>query len=167
MLRYAWTCSCCGRQFDELPLDWNAEAPLPYELIPESERQSRARLTGSFCTIDDNEFYIRGLIELAIIGRTERFAWGAWTSLSAASMATISQAWDKPDRAGHFFGWLCTALPLYPETLKLKTRVHLRAPPIAPFIELEPTDHPLAVEQRRGISIERVIEMVEFLLPRH
>jgi hypothetical protein len=139
-----------GRQFDELPLDWNADAPLPYELILEAERESRARLTGSFCTIDDDEFHIRGSIELPIIGQTERFTWGAWTSLSAASMQTISKAWDRPDRSGHFLGWLCTCLPLYPETLGLKVRVHLRAPPIASFIELEPTDHPLAVEQRQG-----------------
>jgi hypothetical protein len=30
-----------------------------------------------------------------------------------------------------------------------------------PHIELEPTDHPLAVEQRRGITVARVIEIAE------
>ena len=28
-----------------------------------------------------------------------------------------------------------------------------------PYIELEPTDHPLAVAQREGISVERVAEL--------
>jgi hypothetical protein len=30
--------------------------------------------------------------------------------------------------------------------------------------ELEPTDHPLAVEQREGITIQRVREFAELLL---
>ena len=169
MLRYSWTCSCCGRQFDGLPLDWSAEAPLQYDLIPESERATRAALTADFCTIDGKDFFIRGLIELPIIGRPEKFAWGAWTSLSSASAEKVRHAWDRPDRAseGPFLGWLCSALPLYPRTLSLKTRVHLRAPPIVPFIELEPTDHPLAVEQRHGITIGRAIQIAESLLPRH
>jgi len=38
---------------------------------------------------------------------------------------------------------------------------------LAPLIELEPTDDPLAVEQRQGITIERAVQIAEFLLPRH
>ncbi|WP_308294565.1 hypothetical protein [Streptomyces sp. RKAG290] len=30
-----------------------------------------------------------------------------------------------------------------------------------PLIELEPTDHPLAVEQRNGITLDRVREIAE------
>ncbi|MGW1264432.1 DUF2199 domain-containing protein [Streptomyces drozdowiczii] len=33
-------------------------------------------------------------------------------------------------------------------TLNLKTRVHTRPVGDRPFVELEPTDHPLAIEQR-------------------
>jgi hypothetical protein len=47
------------------------------------------------------------------------------------------------------------------------TRVHLRAPPTAPYVELEPTERPLAIEQRQGVTIERVIEIAEAVLPRH
>jgi hypothetical protein len=32
-----------------------------------------------------------------------------------------------------------------------------------PLVELEPTDHPLAVEQREGITIARVQEFAELL----
>jgi hypothetical protein len=42
--------------------------------------------------------------------------------------------------------------------------VHLRGGGIRPFIELEPTDHPLAIEQREGISLERVKELAALLL---
>jgi hypothetical protein len=40
--------------------------------------------------------------------------------------------------------------------MNFKTRVHLRDNGVRPYIELEPTNHPLAVEQREGIAVERV-----------
>ncbi|SFF35346.1 hypothetical protein SAMN05421541_109131 [Actinoplanes philippinensis] len=33
-----------------------------------------------------------------------------------------------------------------------------------PLIELEPSDHPLAVEQRTGITLDRVRQIAETLL---
>jgi len=39
------------------------------------------------------------------------------------------------------------------------TRVHLRPPPLRPVIELEPSSHPLAVEQRDGITLPRFHEI--------
>jgi hypothetical protein len=44
------------------------------------------------------------------------------------------------------------------------THVHTRAVGRRPFVELEPTDHLLAVEQREGITQERVREIAELVL---
>jgi hypothetical protein len=41
-----------------------------------------------------------------------------------------------------------------------------RSWPPRPLVELEPTDHPLAVEQRTGITLGRVQEIAETLLHR-
>ena len=65
---------------------------------------------------------------------------------------------------GPFFGWLNAYLKPYPDTMNLKTQVHLRDNGIRPFIELEPTDHPLAIEQRTGISVTRVAELYEIMV---
>lgn len=46
----------------------------------------------------------------------------------------------------------------------MKTMVHLRDNGIRPFIELEPTDHPLAVEQREGITVERLAEIYSLIM---
>ena len=169
MLRYSWTCSCCGKQHDELPLHWGVDAPDFYVWLSDAEQKSRAELSDDFCTIDGQYFFVRGRIEIPIIGYSETFSWGAWASLSATSMETVRRVWDQPSRqsTGEFFGWLSTSLPHYPETLSLKTHVRLNAPPIISSIMLEPTDHPLAVEQREGIRLERAIEIAEALLPSH
>ena len=49
-----------------------------------------------------------------------------------------------------YFGWLCTRLPLYPDTGPRRPTFIPDQCNQRPFIELEPTDHPLAVEQRNG-----------------
>jgi hypothetical protein len=84
-------------------------------------------------------------------------------------METVQSVWEDNDRAryGPFFGWLNTTLPLYPPTAVLATRVHLRPPPFIPVIEIEPSEHPLSIEQRTGITMERAVEIAEALLPRH
>ena len=64
-----------------------------------------------------------------------------------------------------YFGWLSTELPLYqPSTLLLKTHVHARPVGQRPLIELEPTEHPPAVEQRTGITLARVQQIAETLI---
>jgi Uncharacterized protein conserved in bacteria (DUF2199) len=77
---------------------------------------------------------------------------------SAQSFKDFVACFDAPKHAhvGPFFGWLSVKLPLYPSTENLRTRVHLRDDGVHPYIELEPTDHPLAVEHRNGIAVDRV-----------
>ena len=72
-----------------------------------------------------------------------------------------------PDSAeiGPFFGWLCTRISYYQEdSTHLKTMPHFRAGNNCPFIEfLEPTDHPLTIDQRNGITEERAGELCTFV----
>lgn len=71
----------------------------------------------------------------------------------------------RPRGRTPYFGWLTTELALYsPSTTNLKTHAHTRPLGQRPFIELEPTDHPLAVEQRTGITMDRVREIAEAVL---
>lgn len=136
-------------------------APLAYYAIPESERPARCELGTDGCVIDKEFFFVRGCIEIPVHGEVESFSWGVWVSLSKANFKRWLDAFELETRShiGPFFGWLDAWLKPYPETLNLKTRVHLRDGGIRPYIELEPTDHPLAVEQRTGISVGRVAEL--------
>jgi Uncharacterized protein conserved in bacteria (DUF2199) len=88
-------------------------------------------------------------------------------SLSRDSFTRVLSLWTTPGRECEqpYFGWMSTELPMYqPSTPLLKTRVHTRPVGQRPLIELEPTDHPLAVEQRAGITLARLQEIAETLL---
>ena len=168
-MRHVWTCRCCGKQFDTLPLDFSCDAPYHWLQIPESERAQRGKCDADLCMIDRTDFFVRGCLEIPIIGRDDCFVWGIWVSVSEANFERILDLWTAPDVESEppMFGWLCSQIPHYPRTLELATHVHLRAGGKRPAIELEPTEHPLAVEQRDGISITRVEEIAAQLMLRH
>jgi hypothetical protein len=140
---------------------FGADAPLSYYAVPEPERAQRCQLGNDDCTIDGEHYFVRGCIEIPVHGHSEPFTWGVWVSLSETSFNAWVDCFHETERShmGPFFGWLNESLKPYPETLNLKTRVHLRDDGIRPYIELEPTDHPLAREQREGIAGERVAEI--------
>jgi len=78
-----------------------------------------------------------------------------------------SELWLDEKRVNEpaYFGWFSNSIPSYPETLHLKTAVHSRNVGLRPYVELEATDHPLALEQRRGITMARVQHMAEQMHP--
>jgi hypothetical protein len=105
-------------------------------------------------------FFVRGCLEIPVQGAFNPFVWGVWVSLSknrSKFVACLDTA--KRSHIGPFFGWHSAELPLYPSMENLKTRVHLREDGMRPYIELEPTEDPLALDQRCGITAERLAEI--------
>lgn len=158
-----YTCSCCGKYHKELPMSYGDPAPVYYYSVPSEERYKRFELDDDLCIMDNEHFFIRGCIEIPIIGTDDHLIWGVWVSLSEANFDKTKEFWDHQELLEPMFGWLSTALPCYPDTVNLKAFVHPRPDGIRPYIELEPTDHPLAVELRDGVTIERVQEIAEVL----
>ena len=161
-----WKCSRCDHWHSELPLAYGASAPALWYSIPEAEREHRVMLTSDICVIDEQHGFIVGNLELPILGTNQHFSWDVWASLSFANLQRTFQLWERPERESEppYFGWLSTQLPGYADTVNLKTHVHTRAVGRRPYIELEPTDHPLAIEQREGITWERVQAIAETVL---
>lgn len=160
-------CGTCGKLHTELPA-FHFGGPAQLGLVPRDEVEARVELTDDGCTIDldGRHRFIRGQLEIPIRGTEDHLTWSVWCSLSEESFERYAALFDDRARpAGEsFFAWLCNALPDYPDTMFLKARVHVRPYPLRPWVELEPTDHPLAVEQREGMTRERAIALAERLL---
>jgi len=152
-----WQCHTCKEWHTGLPLDYAWDSPYYYWVLPE-EDQKRSFLNNDLCVIEERDYFIRGVIEIPIIGTTECFRWGVWSSLSVKNFQFVVDHWDDRDldRIEPMFGWLSTKMDPYPDTLNLKVNVCLRSNRLRPKVVLEPTEHPLAVDQRRGITLARV-----------
>ena len=119
-------------------------------------------LSSDTCAIAEDRFG-RGVIEIPLRDRGDVFCDGVWVTLSRAHFARFLDLYEAEDReqTEQWFGWQCNKLPGYPDTLLLKTNLHLQPYPTRPRIELAPSAHPLAIEQRDGITMARWQEIIE------
>lgn len=162
-----YLCSSCGTYHDELPLAFGSSAPAYWS--PELAQDPDSALDEELCVIRNEHFFILGNLQVPIAGEDEVFSWGVWVSLSQKNFSRTVELWTAPGREAEppYFGWLSTELPYAPHsTLQLKTHVHTQPVGVRPQIELEPTDHPLAVEQRTGITRERIHEIAHLVMHR-
>jgi hypothetical protein len=169
-----WKCGSCEEWHTGPALDFGFSKPYYWQdghekafrwnVLPSGqiERLNATFLDEDFCTIDDESFFVRGLIHLPIIGAAQTFRWGVWGSLSRENFETLLRMHDDPKRIElpPMFSWLSTRIPDYPETLSLKMHAHIQEPGSCPHFEVELTDHPLAQAYRHGITPERVKEIM-------
>lgn len=159
---FSFKCSTCGEVHEGSP-SFAFRAPDPY-LEQTKEVQEAGKLSSDLCRYEDEDgvhYFIRVCLEVPIHGVTEPFLWGVWVSLSEKNFARYVETYDHPDTSDCYFGWLCNYLPYYPNTYALQTQVHPRDGNARPYIELDETDHPLSVDFREGINIEKAQEIAE------
>ena len=141
-------CSVCGEEHDGPPLVYDTDAPAYWYGLPPEEREERAELTSDRYVIDGRHFFPRGNLKNPILDPQEKLVWGVWVCVS-----------ELP-----YFGRIDTALPGYPETVSIKSRLRTRPVGLRPLVELPPTEHPLSREQQDGISPGRVREIAGIVL---
>jgi hypothetical protein len=154
-------CTSCSKEHEGLP-DLVFESPFHYGTVPAPERSTRAKLTSDTCVIDDEDFFVRACLAIPIRDTKAEFVWGVWVSLSRKNFDRYLEFFgrDPPAGEGPYFGWFCNQLPGYPETLNLKTNVCLRPNADRPLVDLEPTNHPLAIHQREGIPLPELLAIL-------
>lgn len=153
-------CETCGKTHEGLP-DLVMPAPYYWYTIPIEEREKRSRLDKETCVIDDEDYFVRGVLLIPIVGTDERLGYGVWTTLSKQNFDRFVEIGGHlgPEPSGPFFGWFSVRLPGYPDTVGLKAMVRLQEAPLRPLVELEPTDHTLSIEQRIGMTLARAKDL--------
>lgn len=157
----SYRCSVCQANHDDLP-DIGSDRPDHFWGVPEAERAERIEMTPDTCIIDNEFFFVRGVIEIPVHDQLDNFGFGVWASLKKENFYIYLDNYNT-NKIGPFFGWLCTELSFYDqETISLKTMVHFRGADLRPSIILEPTGHPLSLDQQKGISLDRAWEIVHY-----
>ena len=157
-----FVCTVCGQYHDERLLD--AVAPVPDRWLELSRWQRvRSRRARSICRIRDglrDRFYLRGIVELPVAELDDSFRWGVWAEVGREDFERAWKRWDDADAAGdEYRGTLDNHLPYPAETRGLAVLLRERGGDDVPLIEVLEDAHPLAHEQRSGISVERADEL--------
>jgi hypothetical protein len=167
MVEPNFVCRTCGQTHQGVPLSFAADFPDVYANMSESDRGTRAAISSDQCIVDEEQFFIRGCLELPILDSGEVFVWGLWASVLETAFNEISDSWQeegRETRRGPFKARLANSLSVYPETLNLKLQIVIQPVGRRPLFILEEEQHPLAMAQRRGVSRLEAMELSSTLL---
>jgi hypothetical protein len=163
----SYICATCGQSHHELPLSFAPDFPDRFANMTADDRENRAVIGSDQCIIDSEEFYIRGLLEIPIIGSEEKFLWGLWARIHEEVFDEFQDSWEQEGREdlhGPFKGRLANSLSAYPETLNLKLTIRVQRLGQRPLFFVDETDHQLAIAQARGMTREETSNLVSTLL---
>ena len=161
-----YKCSCCGKEYDEVPLCFGADYPDYYYSVPPDERHSRVEMAESLCVVDGVHFFHRCRLVVPVNDYHEDLVWNVWTSISEDNFIKRNELWENPARVYEepYFGWLQTAIPTYGETLNIKTVARERQTGLIPDVEIIEEEHPLQTDQQNGITMKKALEIVDVLM---
>jgi len=163
----SYICHHCGQAHEGIPLSFAADFPDQYANMSLEDRDIRSIITSDQCIIDSEVFYVRGLLEIPIVGSEERFLWGLWASVREEIFDELDESWEekgRENRHGPFKARLANKLGVYPDTLNLRMTIKVQPVGTRPLFFIDEEDHPLAVVQRVGMSANETQELVSRLL---
>ena len=166
---FEFRCGSCGEAYRGAP-SFAYDKPAHYFTIPEHEREQRVILDADTCSIDDEHFFIRTILEIPITGHDQPFMWGVWVSQSRASFMRYIASYDTDQTGDGSFGWLAAMMPGYETTDEDGNWTYL-ACSVAwgdvgqrPLVHLHQADHALYRDQVCGISHRRATELSELAM---
>jgi hypothetical protein len=154
-----FACSVCGEYHAEELRDIRMGLPGPIFALSDEERAARAWLADDFAVLDDERFFVRGLLELPVRDDGGRFGYGTWVEVPVRTFRKLMKRWNDPNQFTPASCRLANDLPPYEHTVGLQATLQPVAPTRLPLVELDDARHRLVDEQRSGITSERSREL--------
>lgn len=155
-LRFMARCAVCEEEHDEVEPAFRR--PDAFFAVPEPERATRIEESDDLVSIDDEAFFLRGVVQVPVLGREAGYAWGFWAKVAKAHFETYRRYFhdDPPPEHAGFPGTLANQTRWLPPTLGLPVHVHLGRGSSRPSFVLLDEGHELSRHQTHGVSEARV-----------
>ena len=157
---FAFRCACCGKVINGIP-DFGFKSPVYWSDEAEGANENNS-LTADSCVIEDCGFFVRGVLEIPVIGAGQRFGLGVWSTLSEPNFHRYKETFSQDQKIlGPMSGYLSNRIPGYEETDILPVAVLPQYGGQRPKIWVADAsrEHPLFNDQRNGITKERLGEL--------
>jgi hypothetical protein len=162
----SYVCECCGQRHDGLPLDIGFEFPIDYLDVPKRERKRRCELTSDWCIIDRKRYYLRGVLSIRVLEVNDEFTWGLWAQVPPKDLRRYRDSYGH-DRRGQTpsAGILSGAPRPYADAEGHPLRIAFGSAGQRPTFTLKRSKHLFYREQRAGITLHRVHELLHAMYP--
>lgn len=154
-----FVCSVCGEFHAERMLDIRLSLPDPIFALDDEERDARAWLADDFAVLDEDRFFVRGLLELPILELGSRFGYGTWVEVGGDEFRQLLEHWQDPDQFAPVKGTVANELAPYVGTEGLPATLSPVSVDTLPSVTLDDAAHPLVADQQAGITADRSDEL--------
>ena len=150
-------CSICGKEHNEVP---HLSMVAPDYWLDRYAEQDDCYLDDDLCIIMDRDYFIRGVIEIPVIGSAHAFGWNIWISQKKDNFLYYKENFTSKE-IGPYFGWVSNSIPYYEEeTINLQSRAVFRGDGMRPKIELAPVEHEMYRHYRDGITLDEIHNVI-------
>lgn len=124
------------------------------------DRARLVRANDDLCVVDGKRFFVRALLPLPVESREHPYCIGLWVEVTEAAFRRIYELWESNEQVlePSFAAQIANEIPIVSGSLGLRAELRLTGPTTRPDVFLEPSEHPLYVEQARGIDEHRASE---------
>ena len=162
-----YKCTNCGKEHDEWPA-LAFKSPVQYHNLTEKNKNEIGKLDEDFCEIqqeDQIDRFIRVTLSQKIIDSCETLEYGLWVSLSQKSYEDYKENFNNQNYETGYFGWLCSNIVEYGETVSIPCDVFTKKgnqrPEIFPHEDFE---HPFVSDYHNGISKKEAEKRINDML---
>jgi hypothetical protein len=161
----SYVCKCCGKKHPGLPTDWGFQLPDTVYSLSILQRYARSRHTTDLCTLDESQYFIRGLLPLSLPESGQTFNWGVWVRLDRKIHDRYIENWNVDiSSSPRDQGVIANNISIYGRTRHLRVEIQYSPDNTRPtFWFPGGARHALALEQRHGISAKRHHDILEGL----
>ena len=169
-----WLCHGCKKENTINPMVFFTPSPLEYDLIPDDQKESRAKISSDLCSIDNSKYFVRGLLEIPISLFSPSFfslvqkkpklskvlSLGVWLNIPSSDFYNLVAGW-KEEKNLNIKGTIANDLPFYGKTSGLSATMNTQVGGYRPKIVLAQSNNALATDSQSGISMVRFVSFLE------
>lgn len=142
-----------GCDVSDYELDVGFRLPDVVYALAKSERMKRALYDRLLCVLDDERYFLRGIVFIPVCGPRRQFGWGLWAEVSQAHFERHRlMCLDGAPHEPAVSGVLANEIPGYGRLRHQKVRVVFTGANLRPLFVLLPSDTRLYRQQRDGVS---------------
>jgi hypothetical protein len=157
MTDHSYVCSSCGKTHEGLPTDWSFKLPDEVFDLSYLDKYRRTRSNTDLCALDEDRFFVRGLLAIPFTHREGDFGLGVWAEVPKAVHDFYLDNYSNELAQGtKAEGTLANTIPGFSKITDQPLEIQFQNAKCRPFFVFpRSAEHELAVDQRDGIGHNR------------
>ena len=154
------TCRQCGEQHTVDSLELTFFRPDAVVELSEVERARDADESDDLCVISGGRFFIRATLPIPVLESETPYRIGVWVEAEEADFRRVYELWNDEHQVNEppFSVTLANTIPTVQDTRGLGAELRLTGPTTRPEVFIICSGHPLAGQQRHGVTPHRAYE---------